>query len=40
LLEKGKIKPLIYKRIPILEAAEANMLLESGQVTGKIVLIG
>ncbi len=39
LLEKGKIHPLIYKRLPILEAAEANRLLESGQVTGKIVLI-
>jgi len=39
LLENGKIKPLIYKRMPILEAAEANRLLENGQVTGKIVLI-
>ena len=39
LLENKQIKPLIYKRIPILEAAEANRLLESGQVTGKIVLI-
>ena len=39
LLERGKIIPLIYKRIPILEAAEANRLLEGGQVTGKIVLI-
>jgi NADPH:quinone reductase-like Zn-dependent oxidoreductase len=39
LLENKKIKPLIYKRIPILKAAEANRLLESGQVTGKIVLI-
>jgi NADPH:quinone reductase-like Zn-dependent oxidoreductase len=38
-LEKEKIKPLIYKRIPILEAAEANRLLEGEQVTGKIVLI-
>ena len=39
LLETGKIKPIISKRIPILEAAEANRLLESGQVAGKIVLI-
>jgi NADPH:quinone reductase-like Zn-dependent oxidoreductase len=39
LLENKKIKPLIYKRIPILAAAEANKLLESGQVTGKIVLV-
>ena len=39
LLGKEKIKPLIYKRIPILEAGEANRLLEGGQVTGKIVLI-
>jgi NADPH:quinone reductase-like Zn-dependent oxidoreductase len=39
LLANGKIKPLIYKRMPILEAAEANRLLESGEVTGKIVLV-
>jgi NADPH:quinone reductase-like Zn-dependent oxidoreductase len=39
LLEEGKIKPLIYKRLPLLEAADANRLLESGEVTGKIVLI-
>lgn len=38
-LEEGRIKPLIYKRMPLLDAAEANRLLESGQVTGKIVLI-
>jgi NADPH:quinone reductase-like Zn-dependent oxidoreductase len=39
LLEKGKIHPVIYKRVPILEAAEANRILERGQVTGNIVLI-
>jgi NADPH:quinone reductase-like Zn-dependent oxidoreductase len=39
LLEKEKIKPLIYKRLSILEAAEANRLLEGGEVTGKIVLM-
>jgi NADPH:quinone reductase-like Zn-dependent oxidoreductase len=39
LLEEGKIKPLIAKTFPILEAAQANALLESGQVVGNIVLL-
>jgi len=39
LLEEGKIKPIIYARFPILEAARANQLLESGPVVGNIVLL-
>lgn len=39
LLEEGKLKPLIGKRFPLLEAAQANVLLESGQASGKIVLL-
>ena len=39
LLEEGRIKPIISKKFPILEAAKANELLESGQVTGNIVLL-
>jgi NADPH:quinone reductase-like Zn-dependent oxidoreductase len=39
LLEEGKIKPIIHKKFPILEAAQANVLLESGQVVGNIVLV-
>lgn len=39
LLEEGKIKPIIAKKFPILEAAKANDLLESGQVIGNIVLL-
>ena len=39
LLEGGKIQPVIAKTFPILEAAQANALLESGQVTGNIVLL-
>src|SRR5512141_318390 len=39
LLEEGKIKPIIAKRFPILEASQANALLESGQVTGNVVLL-
>jgi len=38
LLEEGKIKP-VMKKFPILEAAQANALLESGQVIGNIVLL-
>jgi NADPH:quinone reductase-like Zn-dependent oxidoreductase len=39
LLEAGKIQPIIAARYPILEAAQANALLESGQVIGNIVLL-
>jgi NADPH:quinone reductase-like Zn-dependent oxidoreductase len=39
LLEGGKIKPIIANRFPILEAAKANELLESGEVVGNIVLL-
>jgi NADPH:quinone reductase-like Zn-dependent oxidoreductase len=39
LLEEGKIKPVIAEKFPILEAAEANALLESGQVIGNVVLL-
>lgn len=39
LLEECKIQPVIMKKFPILEAAQANALLESGQVIGNIVLV-
>jgi NADPH:quinone reductase-like Zn-dependent oxidoreductase len=39
LLEEGKIRPIIMKKFPILEAAKANELLESGQVIGNVVLL-
>ena len=39
LLEEGQIKPVIHKKFPILEASQANILLESGQVVGNIVLL-
>ena len=39
LLEEDKIKPIIAAKYPILEAAKANQLLESGQVTGNVVLL-
>jgi NADPH:quinone reductase-like Zn-dependent oxidoreductase len=39
LLEECKIKPVIAKRFPILEAAQANAMLESGQVVGNVVLV-
>jgi NADPH:quinone reductase-like Zn-dependent oxidoreductase len=38
LLGEGKIEPVIAARFPLLEAAQANALLESGRVTGNIVL--
>ena len=39
LLEEGKIKPVIMKKFPILDAAKANELLESGHVVGNVVLL-
>jgi NADPH:quinone reductase-like Zn-dependent oxidoreductase len=39
LLGEGKINPVIAARFPILQAAAANALLESGQVTGNVVLV-
>lgn len=39
LLAERKIKPVIEHRYPLLEAAAANARLESGQVTGNLVLL-
>jgi NADPH:quinone reductase-like Zn-dependent oxidoreductase len=39
LLKQQKIKPIIATRIPLNQAVQAHELLESGSVTGKIVLI-
>lgn len=39
LLVEGKINPVIAARYPILQAADANALLESGQVAGNVVLV-
>ena len=39
LLEEGKINPIIAEKFPILEAAKANELLESGKVIGNVVLL-
>lgn len=39
MLEEGLVDPIIAGKFPLLEAVEANELLESGQVTGNIVLV-
>ena len=39
LLEDGRIKPVIAARFPLDEVVKANELLESGQVTGNVVLL-
>jgi NADPH:quinone reductase-like Zn-dependent oxidoreductase len=39
MLEAGAIKPVIMRTFPLLEAAQANALLESGDVFGNIVLV-
>jgi NADPH:quinone reductase-like Zn-dependent oxidoreductase len=37
-LGRKKIKPYIYERIPLAEAERAHQLLESGAVSGKLIL--
>lgn len=39
MLREGRIQPVIAAKYPILEAARANELLESGAVTGNVVLL-
>lgn len=39
LLQEGKIRPVISGVFPLLDAARANGLLESGQVVGNLVLV-
>jgi len=39
LLKQQKIKPLIARRFPLVEARQAHEILEKGGVTGKIVLL-
>ncbi|MFG6469147.1 NAD(P)H-quinone oxidoreductase [Roseateles sp. BYS87W] len=38
LIEAGRIKPVIYRELPAVQAAEAHALMESNQHIGKIVL--
>ncbi len=39
LLQEGKIRPVISGEFPLLDAARANALLETGQVVGNLVLV-
>jgi NADPH2:quinone reductase len=39
LLELGEIAPVIHATLPLVEAAEAHLLLESGTHVGKVVLV-
>jgi NADPH:quinone reductase-like Zn-dependent oxidoreductase len=38
-LQEGRIRPVIAQRFPILDAARANALLETGDVVGNLVLL-
>ncbi|KAL2522082.1 oxidoreductase [Forsythia ovata] len=38
-IEKGQIKPVIYKNFPLSEAANAHKLMENGKFIGKILLL-
>ncbi len=37
-LKDGTIRPVIHRSFPLAEASKAHELLESGTVTGKLVL--
>ena len=37
-LDAGRVRPLIYDRLPLAEAARAHQLLETGAVIGKLLL--
>lgn len=39
LLAAGRLKPLVFARLPLESVAEAHRLLEAGEVRGKIVLV-
>jgi NADPH2:quinone reductase len=39
LLKEGKIKPVISRKMPLIEAVEAHKLLDQSHVEGKIILI-
>jgi NADPH:quinone reductase-like Zn-dependent oxidoreductase len=39
LVEEGKLKPIVMRRFPLLQAASANELQESGNVIGNLVLL-
>ena len=39
MLAEGQLKPVIANRLPLLEAARGHTLLESGEVSGNIVLL-
>lgn len=38
-IEAGKVKPVIYKYLPLSQAAEAHSLMESSSHIGKILLV-
>jgi NADPH2:quinone reductase len=38
LIARGALKPLIYRVLPLAEAAEAQRLMERGEHRGKILL--
>ena len=39
LIESGRIKPVLFRTFPLIQAADAHRLMESSQHVGKIVLI-
>jgi NADPH:quinone reductase-like Zn-dependent oxidoreductase len=39
LVADGSIRPVVGRTLPLAEAAEAHRLMESGESTGKILLV-
>lgn len=40
LLRDGRVRPVVYQRFPLAEAAEAHRVMESSRHIGKLVLVG
>ena len=39
LIEEGRIRPVIYARLPLEEAAEGHRIMQKGTQFGKILLL-
>jgi putative PIG3 family NAD(P)H quinone oxidoreductase len=38
-VERGTVRPIVYQRLPMAEAAEAHRIVESSEHTGKVLLV-
>lgn len=38
MIRDGRVKPLVYKDLPLSEARQAHELLDAGKVIGKLIM--